>query len=453
MKSLFCFLIINYLNLFISSSIPLRGIVEGFYGTPWAFEDIADLIVFSGKHKLNAYIYAPKDDPYQRDKWRDPYPEDKIKELQNLIEIGEQNDVRFIFAVSPGGDLHYFGEKGEEDFNALMTKLDSLYEIGCRDFAIFFDDINAGDDDGTNQANFLNKLQEELDIKHVDINPLITVPTEYWRTSMVDSEGNVKKYTKDFSNILNEKIIVLYTGDEVVCDGISEESYKMATDIYKRNLGIWWNYPVNDFLNTKLALGPIEKLPTSNINSIFFNPMGEVQLSKIALETGAEYSFSPETYDSEESWNRVLKNQFGDLAPAMKVFASHSRHMENSWANVGPADSPEFYELGHQAVVDTKNKKKIDFLPIISFIYEMETSADLLLEKLPSEILSECKKHLQQFKRIINADKLAVKSLHDYKLDPNLNTLREDIKNHESEAILSEKSAIKFIDEVLDLFG
>ena len=180
--------------------------------------------------------------------------------------------------------------------------------------------------------------------------------------------------------------------------------------------------------------------------------MGEVQLSKIALETGAEYSLSPETYNSEESWNRVLKNQFGKLAPAMKVFASHSRHMENSWANVGPADSPEFYELGHQAVLDTINKKQINFIPIISFIHEMEASANTLLEKLPSEILSECKKHLEQFKRIINADKLAVKSLYDLKLDPNLNILREDIKNHESEAILSEKSAIKFIDEVLDLF-
>jgi hyaluronoglucosaminidase len=43
--------------------ILLRGIVEGFYGTPWNFDIRADLIRFCGEYNLNAYIYAPKDDP------------------------------------------------------------------------------------------------------------------------------------------------------------------------------------------------------------------------------------------------------------------------------------------------------------------------------------------------------------------------------------------------------
>ena len=166
------------------------------------------------------------------------------------------------FAVSPGIDLNYYGEKGEEDFNTLMVKLNSIYEIGGRDFAIFFDDINADQNSGKNQANFLNRLYEELNSKYTDLNSLITVPTEYWLDSMIDGDGNIKQYTKDFSSILNKKIIVLYTGDGVVCDGISDESFQKAIEIYNRNLGIWWNYPVNDFLPTKLALGPIEKLPT-----------------------------------------------------------------------------------------------------------------------------------------------------------------------------------------------
>ena len=453
MKALLWLLIINYLSLCISETIPLRGIVEGFYGAPWSFEDRADLIKFSGEHELNGYIYAPKDDPYHRDKWREPYPEDKIKELKNLIQIGEKNKVRFIFAVSPGLDLNYHDEEGEEDFNTLMAKLDSLYEIGCRDFAIFFDDIKAGTDDGANHAKFLNKLQEELDKKYDDINPLITVPTDYRLQRMIDSSGNVKKYTKDFVDILDEKIIVLYTGDVVVSDGITEESYKKATDIYKRNLGIWWNYPVNDFLTGKLALGPIEKLPTSNINSIFYNPMVEAQLSKISLETGAEYALSPETYDSVESWNRAIENQFGELAPAMKVFASHSQHMENDWAKVGPPDAPEFYELGHEAVLNLRDKKSVNVTSLLLLIEEMDESADILLEKLPPEILAECKKHLEQFKRIIKADRVAAKSLENAELDPDLKSLRKEISKYESTAILSEESAIKFIDEVIDAFG
>ena len=104
-----------YLNL-SSTPILLRGIVEGFYGTSWNYDIRADMLRFCGKYDLNSYIYAPKDDPYHRDKWREPYPNDKLIELKNLVEVAIQNSVNFIFAVSPGQDLNYEGESGEEDF-------------------------------------------------------------------------------------------------------------------------------------------------------------------------------------------------------------------------------------------------------------------------------------------------------------------------------------------------
>ena len=372
--------------------------------------------------------------------------------MKNLVIISKNNNVRFIFAVSPGIDLNYEGEEGEKDFNTLMIKLDSIYEIGVRDFAIFFDDISAGEDSGKDQANFLNRLQEALKQKYSDVYPLITVPTQYCRLDMIDSEGNIRKYIEDFVNILNEDINVLYTGDGVVCDGISEDSYKKAIEIYKRNLGIWWNYPVNDFLNTKLALGPIEKLPTSNIKSIFFNPMEEVQLSKIALATGAEYSYSPEIYNSDNSWNKVIDEQFGEIAQAMKVFAMHSRHMENSWAYVGPPDGPEFSQMALEVIELSKKKKCVNYFPLLALIDKMENSADILLENLPSNILAECKLQLEQFKRISKADRIAVKCLQDKCLYPELKTLRNEISEHEKEAIISEKSALKFIDDIINIF-
>ena len=74
MKKIFCRLIIFALaTIFIGGSagaapIPLRGVVEGFYGTPWTFDDRSDIIEFCRQSNLNAYIYAPKDDPYHRDK-------------------------------------------------------------------------------------------------------------------------------------------------------------------------------------------------------------------------------------------------------------------------------------------------------------------------------------------------------------------------------------------------
>ena len=459
MKSLSLLILLICINLHMSNTpILLRGIVEGFYGTPWNYDIRADLIKFCGEYNLNAYIYAPKDDPYHRDKWREPYPEDKLLELKNLAEVSTQNNVHFIFAVSPGLDLNYEGEKGEQDFQSMVYKLDAMYNVGIRDFAIFFDDLS-GTQSGTNHANFLNKLQNALDQKYTDVYPLITVPTDYTRNWMIDESGNVKPYTQEFASLLNPNIIVLYTGDDVVCDGISEESFQAAKDIYGRDLGVWWNYPVNDYYlndvtrNFKLALGPMEKLPKAKPNSIFYNPMEQPLLSKISIGTGADYALSTDTYDPIISWNNVIEKQFGELAPYMKIFASHSQHMEYSWAKTGPADAPEFYAKAHQAVLDTKEGKTYDFTELNQMINDMITASKILLEQLPSNILNEALLMLEQFQRISNADLVAMQSLQNNKLDPQLSTLRQEIRNNETRALISELSAVLFIDEVLQLYG
>ena len=60
---------------------------------------------------------------------------------------------------------------------------------------------------------------------------------------------------------------------------------------------------------------------------------------------------------------------------------------------------------------------------------------------------------LKQFKRIAQADRLALKSLQDKKIDPRLKALRREIHKHGPKAILSEKAVLKFIDDTMDLLG
>ena len=443
--------------------VPLRGIVEGFYGTPWTFSDRVNIFEFCRTHNLNAYIYAPKDDLYHRSKWREPYPKAELEKLDKLIDAAKKNNVRFIFAISPGLDLHYKGKKADEDFSKLVQKIESVYKLGARDFAIFLDDLKdeKGEhhEDGKLQALFLNKLQRELRSKFKDTAPLITVPTEYYYEDMIDGR-KIKSYTEDFSVNLDEKILVLYTGNGVVCDVITREDYNAANKIYGRELGVWWNYPVNDYPLTsegnrsvKLALGAIEKLPSETLPAIFFNPMNQAEMSKISLATGADYANAPNLYDAEKSWDKAIKNQFGELAPAMKIFAEHSRHMENSWAKVGSADGSEFATLSYLLFSDIRAGRKANFDSLEKVITEMENSADTLLKNLPQKYLSECKPQLEQFKRIANADRIALNSLKSGKLNPQLKKLREDISLHEKIAVVSEMSARKFIDDTLKFFG
>ncbi|MBQ9478849.1 MAG: beta-N-acetylglucosaminidase domain-containing protein, partial [Selenomonadaceae bacterium] len=111
-----------------ANPIPIRGVIEGFYGQPWSHQQRLELMSFCREHNLNAYIYAPKDDPYHRAQWREPYPDDQLERLRELIGAADRNGVEFIFAVSPGLDLDY----SDADIQSMLDKLSSVYDLGCR---------------------------------------------------------------------------------------------------------------------------------------------------------------------------------------------------------------------------------------------------------------------------------------------------------------------------------
>lgn len=318
-----------------ASPIPLRGVVEGFYGTPWTHAQRLDMLAFMGRQGFNAYIYSPKDDQYARAAWRVPYPEAQRRELGELVRQADQAGVQFIYALSPGLDSHFTGPGREADLQAAEAKLESMYALGVRRFAVFFDDIK--NKDAAGQTAFINALSRTLRTRHRDVQTFLTVPVEYYYADM-QQEDVAKPYTKVFAAQLQPDIQVLYTGDGVVVPALTQQELQRAETLYGRKLGIWWNYPVTDYLPAKLALGPIGNLPQRDANAIFFNPMQYPELSKIALATGAVYAKEPEKYVPEQAWRQAIAAQYGDLAEDMALFAGATQHMENAWAKVGPQD-------------------------------------------------------------------------------------------------------------------
>ena len=41
-----------------AAPVPLRGVIEGFYGTPWQEAQRLDILDFCRAHQLNAYILS-----------------------------------------------------------------------------------------------------------------------------------------------------------------------------------------------------------------------------------------------------------------------------------------------------------------------------------------------------------------------------------------------------------
>jgi hyaluronoglucosaminidase len=99
--------------------VKVRGVIEGFYGPPWSHTERLDLIRFCGEHGLNTWVHAPKDDPHHRELWRDPYPDDQLQLLSELVHEASRNEVEFVYAIAPGLDICY---SHVSEFEALLAK-------------------------------------------------------------------------------------------------------------------------------------------------------------------------------------------------------------------------------------------------------------------------------------------------------------------------------------------
>ena len=440
-------------------TMATRGTIEGFYGNPWTHEDRLSQIEFYGDYKMNTYIYAPKDDPYHREQWREPYPQSEMDRMQELIDTANENKVDFVFALSPGIDIQFGGEAGEADYQALVNKCQSLYDMGVRSFAIFFDDIS--NKDGVAQASLLNRFNEEFVQEKGDVKPLITVPTEYDSNAM-GSGDRLSQYTKDFSETIDDSIIVLWTGSAVVTEGISVDNAQTVKEIYGDNVGIWWNYPCTDYIQNKLGLGPIyglDKGLADELDFLVMNPMEHAELSKITLATGADYSWNTAAYDHDSAFRKSIDLLYGDLAPYMYTFANHSSRLVAGWASTGRADAPDV-----RALMDTMMKKVAQGTDASAEIAALETefdnmilAADTLKAQLPEDELSHCSGNLDKLKSLGEYDKIALQLFLEKNadepdqgvVDSLTSQLNSALGSLRSGKLVSEQTALAFIEEVI----
>lgn len=439
------------------SSMSVRGIVEGFYGNPWSHSERLDQIRFYGDYKMNTYIYAPKDDPYHRTRWREPYPESEMERMEELINTAKENKVDFVFAISPGNDIRFDGQSGEDDFNALLLKSESLYEMGVRSFSILYDDIN--NKDGTKQAQLLNRFNEEFIKEKQDVKPLITVPTEY-DTRAMGIIGDLSYYTEAFSKTLDKDIKVMWTGQAVVSEKLPLENVEFMRAVYGDQIGVWWNYPVTDYLTSKLALGPIidiDQRLEGKLDFFTMNPMEHANLSKISLATGADYSWNIPEYDSDRSWNRSIELLFGELAPEMKTFANHSSRMIGSW-NIGREDAENVRETMDQLWLKlSKNEDAAQEINGLAKEFsDMVRAADTLKEKLPQEILNESLANLNKLKLLGENGKRALDLVlaQVNEEDDKYNELKSEVAANlpalNSGARVSEETVLAFIKQAVE---
>jgi hyaluronoglucosaminidase len=304
----------------------VRGLIEGFYGPPWTHEERLDLIRFCGAHGLNTWVHAPKDDPYHRRLWREPYPDAELERLAELAREAERGGVELAYAIAPGLSICY---SREADFAALIAKCEQVRGAGVRSFQLLWDDVehtlNCPEDDaryghaerpsGAAQCELSNRFREEL----AQPGPLVVCPMGYAGTG--DSP-----YRRSFSPDLHPEIVVYWTGPEVVSLGITREALNTAVARFRgHELLIWDNYPVNDFDVDRLFLGPLlgrdHRLADGHCAGLIANAMVQAVPSKLALATVADWARGPAAYDPVASFERALGEVGAEVLAALRPLA------------------------------------------------------------------------------------------------------------------------------------
>lgn len=301
--------------------LKYRGVVEGFYGIPWSHQTRLSMLDFMGKHKMNSYVYGPKDDPYHRTPfWRQPYPEEEGKKIKELAERARKNNIEFVWAIHPGGDIRW----NKEDYDSLLNKFSSVYDLGVRQFAIFFDDIKGQGTDSKKQADMLNDIVTDFVSKKDGVKNLIVCPTDY-AMSRADStdNGQLAIYGRE----LNPDVDVFWTGKRV-CGDIDPASMDFVNSRIKRPALVWWNFPVSDYCKHNLLMGPVYGLDTTldsaKMAGLETNPMENGEASKSAIYSVADFAWNPGAYNALDSWNRSFAEVMPGAPQAYSTFAIHS---------------------------------------------------------------------------------------------------------------------------------
>lgn len=295
--------------------MSIRGSIEGFYGVPWSHEARLDQFGFYGKHKMNTYVYTPKDDLLLRAKWRTLYSGDELTQLKELVETSNTNHVDFTYALSPGLDVCY---SSDEDFDATVSKFNQLRDFGVSNFYIALDDIplefhcdadkkkwpETENDEWIADAQtfYLNRVQTEY-IEPNNLKDLETVPTHYAGSAPYP-------YKTEFGTKLNKKIRIQWTGEGVFSDEITVDSVVKADESYvTENLFLWDNFPVNDANRDRLFLNPLTKRAAELYKYLLgftSNPMNQPYASMAALANYGDYTWNGLSYDATKSTEASL---------------------------------------------------------------------------------------------------------------------------------------------------
>lgn len=349
-----CVLIEDY------ADIQYRGVIEGYYGVPYSADVTKDIFRFMARHKMNAYMYGAKSDPYHSQKWAEAYPDSitpKQKSIgylssgmmRDIASVARDTKVNFIWAIHPGPA---FTDPGDNTvIDRIMSKFQIMHDLGVRQFGCFVDDVGVPTDDATLRLNAdrLTELQTAIENRWNKnyaspadtVKPINFVPQLY-AYSWVNAPTHEKYYRA--LGKTHPQAIIYITGNSVWTVPNTHDLDVVSGEL-GRGLAWWWNYPCNDNDMTKLFVRDTysnfadERWIDNNAtlapelrgaSALIANPMQQGEASKFALFGVGDYSWNNAAFDNEADYHAAVKAVVGkDRATDFEYLSQFLRYYDN----------------------------------------------------------------------------------------------------------------------------
>ncbi|MEO1079146.1 MAG: beta-N-acetylglucosaminidase domain-containing protein [Pseudomonadota bacterium] len=264
------------------------GVVEGFYGRPWHAGTRLHMLGWLAELGIDAYLYAPKADPWLRRRWRDIWPPSEQDLLTDLASAGRAADIEVGVGLSPFALYRDYNAKARED---LRTRVKTLVDCGVVSIALLFDDM-PGDMDA------LAERQAEIAYDVFTWIGAVTLrlcPTYYSDDPTLDEffGRRPENYLVELVRQLPPSCVPFWTGPEVCSTVIPAKHLEQLAHRLGRPVALWDNYPVNDSRSRSphLYLGTLQhRAPadSSVLESHWCNAMNQAALSLPAVASLAE---------------------------------------------------------------------------------------------------------------------------------------------------------------------
>ncbi len=285
------FVIVDY------PEFPIRGVMEGFYGIPWTWEQRKDVIEAMSQVGSNAFIFAAPD-INRKITWREPLPDSYKANLEKLIQHAHQHHVIFIYEILP----IFIDLNSTKDYNSLLERCKEAIELGANGIMIAFDDTNdyqgqhvRGAKAAFGQLTLMNNLRQAISDKTF----LAFVPVEYYGIKPTP-------YLLTIGEELDTAIYVGWTGRKIRSQTVTVEDALQYGELIGRKPFLGHNFPVVDEVRKKrvLTIGPLMGLEprlTKALSGIAFNFMELPYTSLVSGFTAADFAWNPDDYYASRS--------------------------------------------------------------------------------------------------------------------------------------------------------